>query len=123
MKCTQCGNDKFFKSRLQGPTTFEMWFCDDFIPFVCEKCGHVELFAELKVLDEHANQVKKVLAEQEFNKAKSRKIEELTQEIQRLEKIIADENNTVKVVNAAKEDLKEKSRALAWEKMTRYQEK
>lgn len=101
MKCTQCGNDKFFNVRLEGPTDDGWWCSENFVPFVCDKCGHVELYVSQKVLDKYTVKQKEDTSEAEFNKEKVDIIERIVSEIQTLKTFITDENNTVKEVKEA----------------------
>ncbi|MBR2019452.1 MAG: hypothetical protein IKA05_03555 [Clostridia bacterium] len=112
MKCTQCGNDKLFRTKLEGPTDDGYWNSVDFVPFVCDKCGHVEFYVSQEVLEKYVIKQKEDIAEADFNTEKNEKIERIILEIQKLKVLIADENNTVKEVKEAKESLAIKEREL-----------
>lgn len=114
MKCTNCGNHELFETQafvpLYGYGTVNVQ------SFACTKCGHVEFFVPEQTIQRH-------YAEVEQKKAQERRKEQiladtkyLEQEIQRLESIVADENQTVKVVKEAELELNEIRKKLAFVK-------
>jgi hypothetical protein len=117
MKCYHCGNDSFFKPEGLG---FDTSSSDAYlvakettVRYVCMKCGHVMWFdfspiKELTKLNEKLeksiNDVAKI--EQEIKSFESSnewvKVCEIRTEIEKLNNIINDENNSLKVINESK---------------------
>jgi len=106
MKCTQCGNSKLNKVRI---THSEGGWLEGVSSYVCVKCGHIEWFLDNSSTVKANNQLEQKL--QQENEERIRKEEALvTQkyktERDRLEKIINDENQSVKAVKDATKELK-----------------
>lgn len=49
MRCSQCGNTKFLESGIpMGSVEGGVYFSSDIKVYVCENCGHYEMFSSLK---------------------------------------------------------------------------
>ena len=106
-KCTACGSTELFPFDLvnlgdvivEGNPRFQ------YESFACKNCGHIELYADSTAVEKYWSDLK---AKEE----KAARISELENELAELKKrkvelhsIINDENQTVKAVNQAKQDI------------------
>ena len=122
MKCTNCGCKELFKT-------------DAFVPmagygevkveaFACAKCGHVECFVPEKTIQRYYTEIEQKKAKEKRKEQSIADAQYLEKEIRRLEIIVADENQTVKVVREAEAALNECKSKLAFVKkgnlMTEY---
>ncbi len=112
MKCTQCGSTELFKSVLEVVGFEALCRSENFIPYVCEKCGHVEFYAKETYVKSVLEKRAEAFAKEEFEKEKKKKIDIILAEIENLKVIIDDENRTVKEVKCAKEQMNEKYKEL-----------
>lgn len=109
MKCSKCGCDKLFEMSIINNQVLatEGYVSQTVRSFACEDCGHIELFAPQELIDKHKECVRQSKErEQEIMRINS-KIEAIKDIIIKLESIIADDNQTVKAVKLAQEQLKE----------------
>lgn len=114
MKCLNCGSQEFFQIQLLN-TKIILDFPSEaqiVTSYACKKCGHVELFAPQKMIDEQIARENKKLEEEKLKTEYSQKIEELKKQITNLELIVKDENQTVKAVKQAQEELNNKQKEL-----------
>ena len=99
MKCTNCGSENLFETKAYlilfdaGQTNVTT--------FACENCGHVEFFIYDSILKRHKQDVMRKEEIKKRQEEERRKKEEFDLEIAKLDKIINDENQTVKAVREA----------------------
>ena len=107
MKCSVCGSEKMFETSILDDQCTEGYVRLKAVPYVCEDCGHIDLYAPDEIIKEHQDVVR-------FEEEKTKKISELqekisktTSQITKLTAIVADENQTVKNVREAQYQLVE----------------
>jgi predicted nucleic-acid-binding Zn-ribbon protein len=110
MKCSQCGGTKFLDIQVSfgGCNAFSgdgVEYPRTADSFVCEKCGHIELFIEKATLTAYYEKVKQDKELEQAQKIYNQERKKLQGEITRLEILIKDENQTVKTIKDAKEQL------------------
>ena len=112
MKCPNCGCKDFYETTLRtGPNCTEggAWEAIEVsgVPveaYICKKCGRIELYGLKAKFAIEAQEQEHAKKEEEKAKAENRKAF-LLKEKERLEALIKDENQTVRAVNQAKEEL------------------
>ena len=112
MKCPNCGCQDFYDLTLFTDKNYfdggggEVYLSGQFKlhAYLCKKCGKVELYSPDGLFGIKA-QEKKHAEEEAARFAAEKRKEFLLKEKERLEAFIKDENQTVKAVNQAKEDL------------------
>lgn len=73
--------------------------------FYCVKCGHVELYARTAEVDKCQKQEARQKAAEDESRAREEEIRNLESRISELKNIITDENQTVKAVKEAKNEM------------------
>ena len=104
-KCPFCGSTEFVDINLVQVSGLDIDTTQNVISTACVKCGHVDIVAKPEVIQKKLDTIK---AKQEKDAkifALNKRMGEVKAEIERLKTIIADENQTVKEVNNAKEQL------------------
>jgi len=102
-KCASCGGMELFATYLSG---YEYTGGGGMDTLACKTCGHINMFlsdAKIKAKTDADNvekEIQKLLNEYENEKTK------LQKELEELEAILNDENQTMKVVNEAKDKIK-----------------
>lgn len=109
MKCTNCGGNEFIECVIStdgmGVGDRVTTSVSNASTFACRQCGHIEWYLSEQAFKAH-DQREKQKTEYQAELAKyEQKKRSLESEIERLRKIIADENQTVKAVNDAKAKL------------------
>lgn len=104
--CTACGSDQ-----LKPISILHSCVCDGKVTqtvdsFYCTKCGHVELYARASEIEKCLKQEADRKAFEDESRIREDKIKSLELKIIELRGVISDENQTVKVVNEAKEKLR-----------------
>jgi predicted nucleic-acid-binding Zn-ribbon protein len=134
IKCTNCGSKDFieyaqtidgqhFQLGLQKQLLMntlgrdEDCFEENILSiYACLKCGHLEFFVSEKKIQNHVLREKKqaeARADAEYRvKQQEQKETALRKQIDDLEKIVDDEDQTVKAVNEAKENIRKLKREL-----------
>lgn len=114
MKCSVCGSEKLFEMSIINSNILrtEGSVKQSVISYACEECGHIELYATQEMINKHRETVK--LEEEREIKLENlkKKLASVNEDIDRLEAIIVDENQTVKTVNEAKSKLNELKKEL-----------
>lgn len=107
MKCSVCGSEKMFEASILDDQCTEGYVQLKAVPYICENCGHIDLYAPDELIKEHQDAVR-------FEEEKTNRINELQEEINKitsqitkLTAIVADENQTVKNVREAQSQLVE----------------
>lgn len=114
MKCLNCGSQEFFQIELLN-TKIILDFprnAQIVTSYACKKCGHVELFIPQEIIDDRLAKENRKFEAEKLKSDCSQKIEELKKQIADLELIIKDENQTVKAVKQAQEELTNKQKDL-----------
>lgn len=110
MKCTNCGNNELFQTQailiLHGSGSVNANI------YACNKCGHVEMFVPQKTIDEHNERVEMEKQQKQEQIVREQEIKKIQARLEELKLIIQDENQTVKAVNAAKQEYEEESKKL-----------
>ncbi len=136
IKCSQCGGNEFYQSDrsiLQEQWAWVMSDCGNYGTcnptievYFCKKCGHIEMFVNDEFKRKHEEKVQHDLEYHQkleaFEKNKNLDIEKLEKEINNLETIINDDNNSVKLVNQSKEKLIEAKTKLEQVKNSKFEE-
>ena len=105
MKCPFCGSSEFIEIPLISICIEGTSYAENGTSMACTKCGHVEIKANPDMLRDILDQKKTEQRNKEMIAELEKEIQSLEEEIERLEKIIADENQTVKNVRIAKEKI------------------
>ena len=104
-KCPYCGSTDFVEINLVEVSGLDVGCTQNVTSMACVKCGHMDIVAKPEIIKKRLDSIK---AEQD-RKAEivnlKKQIEEVKAEIKRLKAIIADENQTVKAVKEAKEEI------------------
>jgi len=116
LKCTQCGNENFAKTKgmeISGSYEAQLEVFDPISRFVCLNCGYILSF-NFKLVDEYKStlivlnerKTEQVQVENEISKLSREyflKIDPIKKEIDQLNDIIHDEDNSVRVINSSKQ--------------------
>lgn len=105
MKCPFCGPSEFIEIPLISIFIDGTIYAENGTSMACTKCGHVEIKADLDMLKKILDREKTEQKNKEMIAELEKEIQSLEEEKERLEKIIADENQTVKNVRIAKEKI------------------
>ena len=107
IKCTQCGNGKFFRTVLNTECTDGNCYGlqKHAVSYSCFKCGHIEWFVRNEILKAHIDAERKneLFKQKVANYERRRK--ELRAQIIEVQRIVNDENQIMKVVNEARQKL------------------
>lgn len=110
MECSQCGSNQFQEVPILNNEGAKLVGVQS---FACLKCGHIETYLiETKLEAIKQGRINKAIIEKKEKEYTLRK-EQLTQEAENLQKVINDENSTVKHVNEAKKKLEEIKKELS----------
>lgn len=110
MKCTNCGNTELFQTQailiLYGSGSVNADI------YACNRCGHVEMFVPQKTIDNHNKMVEEAKKQECARIECEQEIKKIQAKMEELKTIIQDENQTVKSVNAAKQEYEEYNKKL-----------
>jgi len=85
----------------------------DLCAYVCRKCKHIDWYVTDAAIEAQEKRKKEIIENEKQIEDFYKEREKLSEQINRLRKIISDENQTVKAVNEAKAELEEKERRLS----------
>ena len=115
IKCTNCGKSNFsifcfsFKTGCcECIGTEHEAYNENIEPYACEECGRIELFSNKsnqQTLYEEAQFEKEKLEHASKTEQIKKEKSSLEKQINELKKLVNDDNQTVKVVNEAKQQL------------------
>ena len=105
MKCPFCGPSEFIEIPLISIWIEGTIYAENGTSMACTKCGHVEITADPDMIKNILDRKKTEQRNKETIAKLEKEIQSIEEEIERLEKIIADENQTVKNVRIAKEKI------------------
>lgn len=106
MKCSQCAKSSFTSITILDNDGNRV--TNDVRAFSCDRCGHIEGFTKTSSVVEEYDEKVRIAEENRKSKEKlysEKKNQEYTLKRNQLLDIINDENQTVKNVNAAKNEL------------------
>ena len=114
MKCTNCGNETFFETKILDNHVLatEGYVAQTVRSYACLQCGHIELFVSQNDIDAYNEEQAKKKKEQDEKNKLAVEIENQEKNIIELRKLINDENQTVKTVKEAKANLELAERKL-----------
>jgi hypothetical protein len=102
MKCTQCGNSNLNKVRISHS---EGGYFEGVSSYACSKCGHIEWFLDNSTTVKQSNLIRQKEQDELGHKIREEEallVKKFNDEVARLDKIINDENQTMKAINEAK---------------------
>lgn len=105
MKCPFCGPSEFIEIPLISIFIDGTIYAENGTSMACTKCGHVEIKVDPDMLKNILDQKKTEQRNKEMIAELEKEIQSIEEEIEHLEKIIVDENQTVKNVRIAKEKI------------------
>ncbi len=115
MKCPNCGSQDFYSLNLENDQNYleggggEVRISGFKLhAYLCKKCGRIELYSTEGLSGIKAQEQKRI-EEEAAKEAKEKRKSFLLKEVERLQAIIEDENQTVRAVKQAEEEI-EKAR-------------